>query len=60
MMRKPKAVLTHTVRCLGTGKPEHTFVTDDPAKHRICRRCERAAENLRLGTIGLNVVKQPN
>lgn len=36
------------VRCLGPREPEHTFMTDDPCKHRICPRCRSAIAGTRL------------
>lgn len=30
-----------SVRCLGTG-PEHNFLSEDPARNRICVRCKAA------------------
>ncbi len=39
------------VRCLGPSplKGEHTFLSADPTRDRICRFCRRQLEALRLG-----------
>lgn len=36
------------VRCLGPG-PEHRWVSPDPARHRICPKCQKKVEQMNPG-----------
>lgn len=36
------------VRCLGPGR-EHTFLSRDPARHRVCGRCTAAIAEMPTG-----------
>lgn len=45
---------TVAVRCLGPGSKEHTFLSTDPTKYRICARC---ADKMR--GLSERIVKEP-
>lgn len=44
------------VRCLGPRRPEHTFASRDPATNRVCPRCQKVLDALRVGRAGDSVV----
>lgn len=37
--RGDRKVATFRVRCLGPARKEHTFLTTDPKRNRICDEC---------------------
>lgn len=53
----PKRV-AKLVRCLGPG-PEHSFVSHDPLRQRICRRCKNNSHHPR-GFIGPSFADKKN
>lgn len=46
--RKPLDRVTGFVtRCLGPGKAEHTFLSADPSRERVCPACRRKQKESR-------------
>lgn len=40
------------VRCLGPREQEHYFLSADPCRERICRRCRRTMQEYPAGRLG--------